>query len=273
MKKFQQVVFVADAQQYQDWCVLGPSAAKEGKVEAEFNALFEDGYVAAIQVVSGRLGEPCWSQGVLFDGDGHEVSSTEVSDEFLGEYVLYDEDCGSQYTVLVKQFGGEAMTIENQERTLDKRFERDGVKYLIKATVKHDDRCKNGHNTFSITGELYGSDRSDSFGCIHEEIAEHFPELRHLLKWHGCTTDGPLHYIANTVYRAGDRDHWGKAGEKERDLDAARRSAIWPDATDEQLCSSKEELTALLEARLPALLKEFRRDVEAFGFTYEGGER
>ena len=165
------------------------------------------------------------------------------------------------------------MTMQNQERKFVKNFEREGKKYVIEATVRHDDSCKNGHNTFSITGEMVdGSWRRHSFGCIHEEIAEHFPELRHLLKWHLCSTDGPLHYVANTVYHAGDRDHWGKANGKQRDLDAARRSAIWPDATDEQLSSSKEELTALLEARLPALLEEFRRDVEAFGFIYEGGE-
>lgn len=164
------------------------------------------------------------------------------------------------------------MTMQEQERRLRKDFEKDGVKYRIVAVVRHDDRCKNGHNTFSITGELLGSDGTEAGGCIHEDIAEHFPELRHLLRWHLCSTDGPLHYIANTVYHAGDRDHWGKANGKQRDLDAARRSAIWPDATDEQLCSSKEALTARLEARLPALLEEFRQDVEAFGFTYEGGE-
>lgn len=165
------------------------------------------------------------------------------------------------------------MTIAKQERSLVKSFERDGREYVIEATVRHDDRCKNGHNSFSITGEVVdGSRRRQAFGCIHEEIAEHFPELRHLIKWHLCSTDGPLHYIANTVFHAGDRDHWGRPKQKERDLDAARRSAIWPDATDDQLCSSKEMLTALLEARLPALLEEFRRDVEAFGFTYEGGE-
>lgn len=55
---------------------------------------------------------------------------------------------------------------------------------------------------------------------------------------------------------------------KERELDSARRSAVWEDATDEQLCLPKEELKALLEARLPALIEEFRKDVEALGFVY-----
>jgi hypothetical protein len=53
---------------------------------------------------------------------------------------------------------------------------------------------------------------------------------------------------------------------KERELDAARRSAIWPEATDEELMD--ERLRGRLEDRLPALMAEFQRDIEAFGFTY-----
>lgn len=46
-------------------------------------------------------------------------------------------------------------------------------------------------------------------------------------------------------------------------LEAARRCAIWEDATLEQLQSEE----ALLE-RLPKLMEEFRRDIEALGFVY-----
>lgn len=55
---------------------------------------------------------------------------------------------------------------------------------------------------------------------------------------------------------------------KERDFDAARRVANWPEATDEQLSLPKEELTKLLEARLPPVLTDFRRDMEAAGFMW-----
>ena len=130
----------------------------------------------------------------------------------------------------------------------------------VKSTSEHvtvemrfDDSCKNGHQTFSITGET-----RDSFGCIHDTIVEVFPELAPLIKWHGCSTDGPMHYVANTVYLAGDRD-----------LDAARRAAIWPDATDEQLSAEPAELRASLEARLPALLAEFRAAMESCGFLWD----
>jgi hypothetical protein len=85
----------------------------------------------------------------------------------------------------------------------------------VRVTLRFDDACKNGHQTFSITGEERRADGSEgSCGCIHELLAEAFPELAHLIKWHGVTTDGPLHYVENAVYHAGDRDHWGKrAGE------------------------------------------------------------
>jgi hypothetical protein len=124
---------------------------------------------------------------------------------------------------------------------------------LVKAEVHFDDRCGNGHNTFSITGEMrnsrYGGATS---GCIHKEISEAFPELAPFIKWHLCSTDGPLHYIANTVYFA-----------KQGNLEFARSSAIWPDADIWQLCD-KEQLLS----RLPQLLADFRRDVESLGFTY-----
>lgn len=55
---------------------------------------------------------------------------------------------------------------------------------------------------------------------------------------------------------------------KERDFDAARSCAIWPEATDEQLSLPKEELTKLLLERLPALMQDFKHDMEKLGFTY-----
>lgn len=220
---------------------------------------------------------------------------------------------------------------KNQTKTYRADYVTDSGPETLIVTVRHDDRCGNGHNTFSITGVLYttrGSRRDGtvkhatgrtlkwhSSGCLHEVIAKRIPELAPLIKWHLCSTDGPLHYIANTTYLAGDRDHWGlRKGEfrqfidkatglpkwklkevpyrftvkasaekprtvaldwepygvygegKERDLDAARRAAIWPDATDEELMA--DDLKERLEARLPALLTEFRAAVESLGFTY-----
>lgn len=204
-----------------------------------------------------------------------------------------------------------------------------GIRTIV--TVRFDDQCKNGHNTFSITGRTLklrdGVPVSEeSGGCIHDEIAEAFPELAHLIPWHLCSTDGPMHYVANTVFHAGDRDCYGlrkgeqrpitgpdgkrsyelvtvlpdgrvagygevpkyiKEGEqptemprleyrlwcrtgegKARELDAARRTAVWPDATDEQLSAEPGALKAMLEKRLPWLLSSFRVDMEACGFRW-----
>jgi hypothetical protein len=53
---------------------------------------------------------------------------------------------------------------------------------------------------------------------------------------------------------------------KKRDLDAARNAAVWPEATEEELIAPG--LKERLEARLPALLMEFRQAVESLGFTW-----
>jgi len=210
------------------------------------------------------------------------------------------------------------MTIKDQTRDYVRTWHSHGTLFRLTATVRHDDRCGNGHNTFSVTGVI---DRKSgrhwldhSGGCIHDDIAKHVPELATYLKWHLCSTDGPMHYIANTVYQAGDRDHWGlRKGEfrqsvdketgrllweldienvsqrvacnhqpdavqidwkpigltgegKERDLKAARESAIWPDATDEELTAAG--LEERLAARLPALLAEFQAAVESLNLNF-----
>ena len=95
----------------------------------------------------------------------------------------------------------------------------DGQPCVLIAEVRYDDKCNNGHNTFTITGGLY--DRSDripheasvknssgktlwlgSCGCLHDEISKRFPELAPFIKWHLVSTDGPMHYIANAMYHA-----------------------------------------------------------------------
>jgi len=196
----------------------------------------------------------------------------------------------------------------------------------VKVKIRYDDSCGNGHNSFAITAEVYHGCRLESCGCCHDDVAEAFPDLVKYLKWHLCSSDGPMHYVANTVYHASNRDHNGllegeekqiingisklpiwkviarngagdivevrgiawansenkpdrdgslewvpvtRVGEgKERDFAAARSTAIWPDATDEQLSSDPVELKRMLLDRLPGLLVEFQQDVESLGFTF-----
>ncbi len=258
-----------------------------------------------------------------------------------------------------------------------------GEQSRMRVEIRYDDECGNGHNTFAITADINPVDRrkgGGAGGCLHDEIRKHFPELAPFIKWHLCSSDGPMHYIANTVFHAGNRDCWGKLkgeprsfsqvlqfgknpikhklrssfakflqdhapkevhqfsaeqpegydfeviridhenrkgetykfgpkytfggyadkwhecpfdtepealeflealqtcepefisiptswGEgKERDLDAARHCAVWPDATNEELTAPG--LEQRLKDRLPALLTEFRQAVEFLGFVW-----
>ena len=181
---------------------------------------------------------------------------------------------------------------------------------------------------FSITATEYRLDslRRRTFsgcGCMHDKVAKHFPDLAPLIKWHLCfLNEGPMHYIANTLWHASDKDCWGgRKGEvrwyrynvqapnggmvfevipgrehelpekqvaeamatriggtivpipwvmhegKERDLAAARRCAVWPDATDEELMA--DDLAERLKARLPALMEQFWADMRSLGFEFE----
>lgn len=63
---------------------------------------------------------------------------------------------------------------------------------------------------------------------------------------------------------------WSKG--KERELDAARSAAKWPEATDEQLSLPREELKALLEARLPDLQANFRKAIADIGMAWSPEE-
>ncbi len=60
---------------------------------------------------------------------------------------------------------------------------------------------------------------------------------------------------------------YGRTGEgKERELDFARSSAIWPEATDAELMA--DDLKDRLIERQSQLLAEFKAAVESLGFTY-----
>lgn len=203
-----------------------------------------------------------------------------------------------------------------------------GTTYVI-AYVRYDDQCGNGHNTFSITGEVYGPNgcertvtfngqklSMESCGCVHAHIARHIPELKPYIKWHLCTSEGPHYYVENTMYwarehgpthawiyyrgkkatdplglgddgeterllgyfkreeatkaegQSGYRVEWDAKGNKKRNLVFARESAIWPEATDEELTQDPVILKMVLEARLPKLMEEFKQAVESLGFVF-----
>lgn len=227
---------------------------------------------------------------------------------------------------------GKPVTLANQKWcSVGRPVKGYGTGARLTVEIRHDDNCKNGRESFAITGEVRVPGMRDiaAGGCLHDDIARVFPELAGLIKWHLCGIDGPMHYLANTIYAAGDRDcHGLAAGEvrqiigrnngkpcwklatvdengdeversalpqyvdaaecppppatlryvpwvrvgkgKPRDLDAARRIAVWPEASDGDLCVAPEALREALLARLPALVADMRRDVEGCGFIWSG---
>lgn len=109
----------------------------------------------------------------------------------------------------------ESVLTKNQKKIFGPRYYTEHGRYMsITATVRYDDECGNGHNTFSITADIKeklknGRGVWSGGGCCHEEIAKHFPELAPFIKWHLFSSDGPMHYPSNTLYYAGARDCWG----------------------------------------------------------------
>lgn len=272
----------------------------------------------------------------------------------------------------------ESILTKSQKKTFGpKRIKYGGEDAFITAEVRYDAECGNGHNSFAITAYINKANKRTANnvdvrerdmlagGCLHDEISKHFPQLAHLIKWHLTSSDGPMHYLANTLYMAGEKDCRGYRAEeacswdkvvrfvgfpiewqprncggfmrwletvqgfdfevlridhskdhykfgpkytlggapdkwhecpfdtereglqfldamrggyavveiptqysegKERELDAARNAAVWPEATDKQLTAPG--LKERLEARLPQLLADFKRDIESLGFTY-----
>lgn len=136
--------------------------------------------------------------------------------------------------------------------------------------IRFDDECGNGYNTFSITGEVYEKTRKRDLdkwdlrlidglwyewvtgGCIHNIIARRFPQFKHLIKFHLCSTDSPLHYKANTLYWA-----------KQSNIENARKTAVWEDATLHQLLSD-----IALDQHLVELQIEFKQAIEQYGFVW-----
>lgn len=54
---------------------------------------------------------------------------------------------------------------------------------------------------FSVTGEILEGGRFSSGGCLHDMIAEQFPEFSKYIPFHLCDNDGtPMYYYENSLY-------------------------------------------------------------------------
>lgn len=94
-----------------------------------------------------------------------------------------------------------------------------GTNGQMTVTIRFDDECQNGHQSFSITADVVTAESRRqrdiaAGGCLHEDVAAIFPELAPLVKWHLMDTDGPMHYPGNALCHASDADCYGRrAGE------------------------------------------------------------
>lgn len=109
-----------------------------------------------------------------------------------------------------------------------------GERVDIIVKICHDDECNNGHNTFSITADIYKAGRRHTDnnwimgGCCHDAVIKLFPELKQYIKWHLCTSDQPLYYVENTLYHACEKDCWGlKKGEKQQIKNGRTGELCW----------------------------------------------
>ena len=92
------------------------------------------------------------------------------------------------------------------KKQFTKIYENDfGNNEKIAVEISLSDDCKNGHNDFSITADIYEQRGSRyyhvSCGCQHDEILKYFPEFQIFVDLHICDDNGvPMYPIANNPY-------------------------------------------------------------------------
>lgn len=98
-------------------------------------------------------------------------------------------------------------TQREKSNSLVYRTSKTNGKENIFVSIRLNDECKNGHQDFAITGDIYeaGKPKTDRYfisgGCIHEEILKAFPEFKIFVNLHLCDYKGvPMHPTANGFY-------------------------------------------------------------------------
>lgn len=138
---------------------------------------------------------------------------------------------GNKYKIVCNWLQGlpSSLKIEFTTLGISEILESWGLTGAGKLVVKiRYDQRGNSHNSFAITGTIYRDHREWGAGCFHDDIRQFAPELAHLIKWHGMTSEGPLHYIANTMYHASDRDCNGlRKGERKQIISGRTGFPCW----------------------------------------------
>lgn len=144
-----------------------------------------------------------------------------------------------------------------------KLFTEDGRDYRIIAQYGMSYHQGNSHPRFSITGEI-PSQRI--YGCIHDEIALHFPELKPLIQFHLWDDAGlPMHYVANAIYwweYWQGLSKWKPEKTKEEYFEIfSSHIALFP---DEIVPVTREEIRIWLHGRMPRIQELFNKTMDEF---------
>lgn len=99
---------------------------------------------------------------------------------------------------------------------------RDAEGNTMYIDIRLNDECKNGHQDFAITADIYkkGKPKIDKYhimgGCCHDEILKVHPELKIFVDLHLCDYKGiPMHAIENGFYFLRDGFNEVKPGSDE----------------------------------------------------------
>ena len=98
-------------------------------------------------------------------------------------------------------------TVVNQSNNLIYKTDKIVGNKHIYVKIRLNDECKNGHQDFAITGDIYlaGKPKTDrnhlSGGCIHEEVLKYFPQFDIFINLHLCDYKGaPMYPQSNMRY-------------------------------------------------------------------------
>ncbi len=82
------------ADQLELFCIIPPGDCGRGEVLFDRETQFPNGCRVVVQVIASENPdtESCWTQSVLFDADGNELSMTPVGDTFIGKYYIYNNE-------------------------------------------------------------------------------------------------------------------------------------------------------------------------------------
>jgi hypothetical protein len=121
------------------------------------------------------------------------------------------------------------------------------------------------------TGEFQIAEHQHPPDSGNYKFAPKYSFVGYAEKWHECPFDSRIEAEEFAAALKQCRVAFVKipvefSEGKERDLDAARSCAVWPDATDDELMA--DDLKERLAERLPALQAEFQAAVESLGFTF-----